>query len=223
MTKRHPIYTAAARDWTKRPSQSVYISTTDTAKLIRATLKDKFPRTKFSVKSSKYAGGASISVSWEDGPTAALVEAHVEAFAGSGFDGMCDMKYAVGAWLSPEGRATFRQTAGTQGNGVVEAASAETETDGAIPVRFSADSVHCSRATSLEHMRRSLRSYAAKWPGCPLSDAILEGRVGVQESRWGGWEFTGNPGMIRDAVGDGSQYGGDIALTSHAGRRMTAA
>ena len=51
-----------------------YITCVETAKLIRAALKESFPSIKFSVKSSSYAGGASINVSYVDGPTQKEVE-----------------------------------------------------------------------------------------------------------------------------------------------------
>jgi hypothetical protein len=75
-----------------------YISTTDTAKLIRAALKESFPGVKFSVKSSSYSGGSSIRVSWTDGPSAAMVESVAGVFKGSYFDGQTDYKgnvYAI--------------------------------------------------------------------------------------------------------------------------------
>ena len=42
---------------------ATYVSPTDTAKLIRAALKRSFPRTKFSVRTDTYAGGAAVDVS----------------------------------------------------------------------------------------------------------------------------------------------------------------
>lgn len=69
-----------------------YISVTDTAKMIRQALKESFPEIKFSVKSSKYAGGASISVRYTDGPNVKQVEAVVGIFNGSYFDGQIDYK-----------------------------------------------------------------------------------------------------------------------------------
>ena len=69
-----------------------YLSCTETAKLIRQALKESFPGVKFSVKSSSYAGGASIGVRWTDGPSAAMVESVAKKFQGSYFDGMTDYK-----------------------------------------------------------------------------------------------------------------------------------
>jgi len=71
-----------------------FISVTDTAKLVRAELKKHFPNTKFSVRSDKYAGGASIRVEWTDGATVKRVEDVAGHFHGSEFDGMRDLKYS---------------------------------------------------------------------------------------------------------------------------------
>jgi hypothetical protein len=73
-------------------SNTQYLSCAETAKLVRAALKESFPGVKFSVKSSTYAGGASINVAYVDGPTAAQVEAVAKVFQGAYFDGMTDYK-----------------------------------------------------------------------------------------------------------------------------------
>lgn len=44
-----------------------YLSCAETAKLVRQSLKEAFPKVKFSVKSSTYSGGASIRAYWLDG------------------------------------------------------------------------------------------------------------------------------------------------------------
>lgn len=69
---------------------SKYLSAADTAKLIRAALKEAFASIKFSVRSKTYSGGASIDVRWIDGPTAHQVEAIAKKFEGASFDGMTD-------------------------------------------------------------------------------------------------------------------------------------
>ena len=73
-------------------SKPVYMDAAQTAKLARQVLKSSFPGVKFSVRSSRYAGGSSVSVSWVDGPIAADVDAVVGNFHGSDFDGMQDLK-----------------------------------------------------------------------------------------------------------------------------------
>lgn len=69
-----------------------YFSCADTAKLVRAALKESFPGVKFSVRSSVYSGGASININYVDGPSCDQVKAVVGMFEGSYFDGMTDYK-----------------------------------------------------------------------------------------------------------------------------------
>jgi hypothetical protein len=69
-----------------------YLSCAETAKLVRSALKESFPGVKFSVKSSVYSGGASITVSYVNGPAYDQVKAVVGMFEGSYFDGMTDYK-----------------------------------------------------------------------------------------------------------------------------------
>jgi len=69
------------------------MSTTETAKAVRESLKQAFPRTKFSVRSKSYSGGSSVSVYWTDGPTTKQVQPILNCFEGAGFDGMQDLKY----------------------------------------------------------------------------------------------------------------------------------
>lgn len=71
-----------------------YISAVDTAKLVRKALKVAFPGIKFSVRTKTYTGGASITVTWTDGPTQDDVKKVTNRFEGGYFDGMTD--YAGG-------------------------------------------------------------------------------------------------------------------------------
>ena len=66
-----------------------------TAKLIRQSLKEAFPGVKFSVRSSTYSGGASIDVSWTDGPNAAQVESITKGFKAASFDGSIDYQGSI--------------------------------------------------------------------------------------------------------------------------------
>ena len=74
-----------------------YIDTTDVAKMARRTLREQFPHTTFSVRSSRYAGGSSIHVSWTDGPTSQAVKKAVGHLHGTEFDGMTDLAYPNGS------------------------------------------------------------------------------------------------------------------------------
>jgi len=76
-----------------------YISVTDTAKLIRLVLKESFPGVKFSVKSSKYSGGASVDIHYTDGPQEKIIMEAVDCFSGAYFDGMIDYQGTVYATL----------------------------------------------------------------------------------------------------------------------------
>lgn len=68
------------------------MSRVETAKAIRAALKQAFPMTKFYVHSKSYSGGSSIDVSWTDGPTTGQVNPILKSFERCGFDGMQDLK-----------------------------------------------------------------------------------------------------------------------------------
>ena len=85
-------------------TDSYYLSCAETAKLVRAALKTGFPGVKFSVRSDSYAGGASINVTWTDGPQAAAVKAVTDSYSGADFDGMIDLKTYNSHWLYPDGR-----------------------------------------------------------------------------------------------------------------------
>lgn len=76
-----------------------YISMNDQAKLIRTSLREALPGTKFSVRQSR---GGSINVNWVDGPTAAQVDAIVQRFAGGGFDSSQDLAYSVTRYMAAE-------------------------------------------------------------------------------------------------------------------------
>jgi len=69
---------------------SKYFSCAETAKLVRQSLKEAYAGVKLSVRSSTYSGGASIDVSWIDGPNAAQVESITKGFRAAYFDGSID-------------------------------------------------------------------------------------------------------------------------------------
>jgi hypothetical protein len=72
--------------------QTINETCAQTAKRVRQALKAKYPGVKFSVRSSTYSGGASIDVSYTDGPAQHGVYVFLQQFAGCDFDGMTDMK-----------------------------------------------------------------------------------------------------------------------------------
>lgn len=116
-----------------------WISCADTAKLIRAALKQEWPAVKFSVRSSTYSGGASIDIKWTDGPTEPMVERITGKYRGASFDGMIDLKSYHDSTLNGEA------------------------------VHFGADYVHCTREYSqgvYETIARRVAKYwGAEFPG----------------------------------------------------------
>ena len=103
-----------------------YLSCAGTAKLLRQALKRTFSGVKFSVRSDVYAGGASIDISWTDGPTEKAVKALADEFAGADFDPTQDLKTYRAPDLVPDPEY------------------------GAREIHFGADFVFCARATSDE-------------------------------------------------------------------------
>ena len=90
-------------------TDSKYLTCAETAKLIRVQLAKVFPGQKFWVRSETYSGGASIHISYMDGPTQKDVENVTNPFNGAGFDGMVDYKTSHEAWLLPDGSAVFAE------------------------------------------------------------------------------------------------------------------
>ena len=126
-----------------------YLSCAETAKLIRAALKRNWPHVKFGVRSKTYSMGASIDVSWMDGPAVPLVDKVVKPYAGATFDGMQDLKeyhsavlYADGTTNKPDGQPLPH---------------------GARIVHFGADFVFTQRRLSPELAERAVASAKRKF------------------------------------------------------------
>jgi hypothetical protein len=67
-----------------------YISTKDTAKLVRQALKNAFPGVKFSVRMSTGTASAWMNVTYSDGPTEIEVRQITARYEGRTFNGMTD-------------------------------------------------------------------------------------------------------------------------------------
>lgn len=86
-------------------------SLTAAAKNIRTELRTAFPGVKFSVRSSRFSGGDSITVSWTDGPNGDQVDAIVHRYKAGSFDGMQDLyEYDDRAWTDAFGDAKYIST-----------------------------------------------------------------------------------------------------------------
>lgn len=142
---------------------SHYFSCAETAKLVRNELKSRFPGVKFSVRSNTYAGGASINVSWVDGPAAKMVDAVAKQFAGGRFDASIDMAYSVSHWMTQDGRIVIASNPGTGDQKGSHSAERNwmPEPDAKL-VRFGADFIFTKRAISPNLARRALDRLAAK-------------------------------------------------------------
>ena len=113
-----------------------YINVVETAKLLRQALREALPGVKFGVRSSSYSGGASINVTWTDGPNTQQVEAVTNTFKGGYFDGMIDYKGSVYHKLDGE------------------------------DVRFGADFIFTHRDYSDEAVARAIDRVTKRFGGC---------------------------------------------------------
>jgi len=135
-----------------------YIPAKDIAKIIRKLLKKQHPSVKFYVRTSTYAGGASIDIDWMDGPTQKEVDSLVYHLAGSRFDGMIDMQYPVYHVRLPDGSIALSKDPGTIVDYGVNGKR----------VLLGVDYIHTHRVYSPERLQAALDRYAADWPGMQL-------------------------------------------------------
>lgn len=123
-----------------------HYSCAETAQFLRQALKRAFPGTRFSVRSKVYSGGASINISWWDGPTTAMVDNIVQPYAAGRFDGMIDMAYSVSHWLLPDGSLRIASNPGTLGQkGCNPPEHNDRPHPDAIKVRFGANYIFTDR------------------------------------------------------------------------------
>ena len=149
-----------------------HLDVTETAKLIQKRLKHEFPGTPFSVRSDRYADGASIRVRWTDGPLISEVKAITDGFEGAGFDGMIDLQYYKQHWLRPDGTTLIHYTPGTQGSRGIFPEEDNRMLAPVMPgdaelVSFGADFVFTTREIS-NHRQRSEDAMAWIYQNCTL-------------------------------------------------------
>ena len=175
-----------AEEGTRAPRRSRSLTVTETAKIIRTVLKREFPGTKFSVRSDKYAGGASIDIGWTDGPLDREVSAVAKKFEAAGFDGMIDLKYHKEHYLRPDGSVLLAHTNGTEGSRGLVPAQNNRNLEPVLPddaelVSLGADFVFTRREISNGPERRA---EAAKWV---YDHCHIENRTGEpRHDRFGG-------------------------------------
>lgn len=127
-----------------------YLTVAETAKLVRKQLKAQFPGQKFSVRSDSYSGGASIRISWTDGPLDRKVDEVVQQFSGASFDGMIDLKTHFTSWLNADGTAGVAYDGGTQGSRGVYESRIGAPQEGSELVHFGADFIFTEREVTAE-------------------------------------------------------------------------
>jgi hypothetical protein len=150
--------------------QATYLTSAETAKLIRAALKRSFPTTKFSVRCSR---GSAIYVEYTDGPALALVKPVADQFRGGHFDGSIDMRIGHTSWLLPDGTATVASNPGTEGSGGYIPAHREwMPSPDAKLVHFGADFVFVQRRMSEAFANRVLAKIADRFGDTGLGVAI---------------------------------------------------
>lgn len=165
--------------------ETEYLSCAETAKLLRQRLKDRFPQTRFSVRSKTYSGGASIDVSWTDGPTEREFNAVAQIFASKDFDGMIDMAVSTYAWMAPDGTITFAGTPGTQGSmGVIPRSVAPRPVAEAKRVHFGSHYVSGSRHYSQAFLETIALQEANKY-GRPIPPVLVSGFGAYVADDWG--------------------------------------
>jgi Large polyvalent protein associated domain 29 len=170
--------------------EKLYLSCAETAVYVRKALKKHFPGMKFSVRSKTYSGGASIDVSWTDGPTSGAVDEVIKRFAGATFDGMIDLKSYV------DGEFTVED---------------EPEQDGQL-VSWGADYVFAQRNFSPE-FKATLEAEIAAVAGEPF-DATKKMHAVVN------WDYEGDervPKLVGPMV-DASEWGSDLFWRWASGR-----
>lgn len=150
-------------------TESEYIGATETAAILRARLKSLWPQTKFSVKTSKYAGGASIDVQWTGGPLFKEVDAECRNFSGAGFDGMIDLKYNRQSWLYPDGSTSHAYCSGTSGS--IGPTLRDPVKPGGRLVDFGADYVMLRRVPTASEYWSKVAEFEF-WTGCEVRHHI---------------------------------------------------
>ena len=150
-----------------------YYTVAETAKLIRPILARHFPGIKFSVRSKSYSGGASIDVSWTDGPRSKTVDEFIKGFEGKSFDGMNDLASYQDSWIKPDGSAELAYRPDSYGGSIPEFVS-DAPHPGAEMVRFGADYVftnrHISNFEEREHQAEDYIRQHCKCEGEPPND-----------------------------------------------------
>lgn len=184
-----------------------YLTCAETAQLVRKQLKREFPGVKFSVKSSTYSGGASIRVSWTDGPTEAEVKGITSPYEGGGFDPMIDMAYYKETWLLPDGSATWAYSEGTEGSRGSNPGYSYAPPAGAELVSMGADYIFCDRDYSPAFMERGVEETCSYWG--------IADRPTVEASSYSGYGYLADTPAARVTPANVGGWGNTVRDLVH--------
>ena len=132
-----------------------YIDVVDVAKLVRRSLKKNFPDIRFSVRSERYSGGASILVTWREGPPESEVKPVVGMYAGARIDGDYSPR-PVSHYLRADGQAMVAYNPASHAVGAFDPEGEDNRVLAGLMapdvelVHFGADFVLCYREPSEE-------------------------------------------------------------------------
>ena len=135
-----------------------------TRELVRQALKDRFPTVKFSVRSSRYAGGASVHLKWSGGPLESEVEVLVEQYEGSRLDGDYSPRPVI-HFLHPDGRVLLAHNPPSSAIGAFDPEGEDNRGLARLmppddeQVRFGAQLVRCHREPSDAEIAEMQRQY----------------------------------------------------------------
>jgi len=152
-----------------------YDSRTKGSKNLRQELKDLFPKTKFSVRSSSYSGGDSIDVSWTDGPTTEAVEKISGKYQQGSFNGMEDIyEYSqTNVWPDVFGGAKYVMTNRSYSNEAYLQAVAEIEKEWGITLKVSYTSSNSAYISNEDDKNVDDARGARYWSGSQLVNRKL--------------------------------------------------
>jgi len=160
-----------------------YLTTAQTAALIRKDLKANFPGVKFSVRSRS---GSAINIEYTNGPAEADVKAIARKYEAAGFDGMIDYQYNISHWYN---EATGEVcVANNQGSAVTggcyEGEQNDCPGEGWECVSFGADYIFVTQNITAGHFIDAVEIVAEKTGHYDLTtlDAVR-----VTESTKAGW------------------------------------
>ena len=162
-----------------------YLTTAQTAKLVRGALKTNFPGVKFSVRSD----GSALNINYTDGPTTAAVNSVVQAFAGGGFDGMIDMAYQKSHWLNQEtGEVWLAHNQGSVNSGgyVMEEENG-CPGEGWVCVSFGANYIFVSQSLTEEVLTEGLeitQAHCSNWAQGAFELDEIAVKVGEYRGAW---------------------------------------